>query len=51
MTGPDRPGRQDQASLTAIAASAIGWDNGTLLGNILKGAQPLNVFRTYRSPS
>ncbi|KAL4972257.1 hypothetical protein BDW66DRAFT_164292 [Aspergillus desertorum] len=50
MTGPGRPGREDQASLTAIAALAMGWDYGTLLENILKGAQSLNVFRNYRSP-
>ncbi|KAL4793109.1 hypothetical protein BDV19DRAFT_232958 [Aspergillus venezuelensis] len=50
MTGPGRPGREDQASLTAIAASAMGWDYGTLLKNILQGAQPLNTFRNYRSP-
>ncbi|CAK42697.1 hypothetical protein CBS115989_9823 [Aspergillus niger] len=50
MTGPGRPGRQDQASLTAIAASAMGWDYSTLLQNILMGAQPLNVFRNYKSP-
>ncbi|RDW57878.1 uncharacterized protein DSM5745_11396 [Aspergillus mulundensis] len=50
MTGPGRPGREDQASLTAIAASALGWDYGTLLENILQGAQSLSVFRNYRSP-
>ncbi|KAL4935341.1 hypothetical protein BDV06DRAFT_228920 [Aspergillus oleicola] len=50
MTGPGRPGREDQASLTAIAASAMGWDYGTLLKNILQGAQPLTNFRNYRSP-
>jgi hypothetical protein len=50
MTGPGRPGREDQASLTAIAASAMRWDYGTLLENILKGAQPLSVFRNYSSP-
>ncbi|KAI9373387.1 glutathione synthetase ATP-binding domain-like protein [Aspergillus egyptiacus] len=50
MTGPGRPGREDQASLTAIAASAMGWDYGTLLENILQGALPLSVFRNYRSP-
>ncbi|KAL4995951.1 hypothetical protein BDV10DRAFT_173403 [Aspergillus recurvatus] len=51
MTGPGRPGREDQASLTAIAAaSAMGWDYGALLENILKGAQSLSVFRNYRSP-
>ncbi|KAL2822411.1 glutathione synthetase ATP-binding domain-like protein [Aspergillus granulosus] len=50
MTGPGRPGREDQASLTAIAAAAMGWNYGTLLENILAGAQPLSVFRKYRSP-
>ncbi|CBF76018.1 hypothetical protein AN3505.2 [Aspergillus nidulans FGSC A4] len=50
MTGPGRPGREDQASLTAIAASAMGWDYGTLLENILEGAQPLSVFRNYSNP-
>ncbi|KAL2847534.1 hypothetical protein BJY01DRAFT_164934 [Aspergillus pseudoustus] len=50
MTGPGRPGREDQASLTAIAAAAMGWDYGTLLEKILEGAQPLSVFRKYQSP-
>ncbi|KAL4910508.1 hypothetical protein BDW74DRAFT_184417 [Aspergillus multicolor] len=50
MTGPGRPGREDQASLTAMAAAALGWDYGTLLENILGGAQTLRVFRDYRSP-
>ncbi|KAL4860865.1 hypothetical protein BDV12DRAFT_191454 [Aspergillus spectabilis] len=44
MTGPGRPGREDQASLTAIAATALGWDYGTLLKNILQGAQSLDVL-------
>ena len=50
MTGPGRPSREDQASLTAMAAAAIGWDYGTLLQNILVSAQRLSVFRDYRSP-
>ncbi|KAL4893669.1 hypothetical protein BDV59DRAFT_176920 [Aspergillus ambiguus] len=50
MTGPGRPGREDQASLTALAAAAIGWDYPTLLQNILQCAQPLDMFRKYRSP-
>lgn len=50
MTGPGRPGREDQASLTAIAAASMGWDYGTLLENILHGAQSLSAFRNYRSP-
>jgi len=32
MTGAGRPGRDDQDSLSAIAARAIGWDYPTLLG-------------------
>ncbi|RAK94088.1 glutathione synthetase ATP-binding domain-like protein [Aspergillus costaricaensis CBS 115574] len=50
MTGPGRPGRESQASLTAIAAAALGWDYGTLLKQILATAQPLASFRSYRSP-
>lgn len=50
MTGPCRPGREDQASLTAMAAAAIGWDYGTLLQNMLVGAQSLSSLRAYRSP-
>lgn len=51
MTGPGRPGREDQASLTAIAAAAaMGWDYGTLLQNILWGAQSLSTFRQYSTP-
>ncbi|KAL4877380.1 hypothetical protein BJY04DRAFT_198272 [Aspergillus karnatakaensis] len=50
MTGPGRPGREDQASLTAIAATAMGWDYGTLLESILAGAQSLDAFRNYKSP-
>ncbi|GES62248.1 glutathione synthetase ATP-binding domain-like protein [Aspergillus terreus] len=50
MTGPGRPGREDQASLTALSAAAIGWDYPTLLQRILQCAQPLGVFRNYQSP-
>jgi hypothetical protein len=50
MTGPGRPGRENQASLTAMAATAEGWDYGTLLRNILAGAQSLASLRAYRSP-
>jgi hypothetical protein len=45
MTGPGRPGREDQASLTAIAAEALGWNYGRLLTEILTSAQPLAVVR------
>lgn len=50
MTGPGRPGREDQASLTALAAAAIGWDYGQLLHKILNSAQPLDRFRAYSNP-
>lgn len=50
MTGSGRPGRGDQASLTAMAAAAMGWDYGTLLQKILASAQPLSTLRAYHSP-
>ncbi|CAG7948210.1 unnamed protein product [Penicillium olsonii] len=50
MTGPGRPGREDQASLTAIAAAGCGWDYPTLLEHILNGASTLKAFREYESP-
>ncbi|TKX22438.1 ligase-like protein [Elsinoe australis] len=46
MTVSGRPGREDQASLTAIAAEAMGWDGPTLLRNILKTASPLSELRS-----
>ncbi|KAK4237480.1 hypothetical protein C8A03DRAFT_44651 [Achaetomium macrosporum] len=45
MTGPGRPGRDDQASLTLIAAAALGWDYKTLLSHILMTACPLGRLR------
>lgn len=38
MTGPGRPGREDQASLTALAAEGLGWDYPRLLLSILESA-------------
>ncbi|MBX7215003.1 MAG: hypothetical protein K1X39_13400 [Thermoflexales bacterium] len=38
MTGPGRPGRDDQDSLTAIAARAVGWSYDELLVNMLRQA-------------
>lgn len=49
MTGPGRPGREDQASLTAMAAAGCGWDYPTLLQNIFHGASTLETFRQYRA--
>lgn len=45
MTGPGRPGREDQASLTAMAAAGLGWDYPTLLTNMLTLATPLSDLR------
>ncbi|KAK4934551.1 hypothetical protein LTR66_015583 [Elasticomyces elasticus] len=50
MTGPGRPGREDQASLTALAAAGCGWDYQSLLEHILHGASTLQTFREYQSP-
>ncbi|KAJ5354186.1 ATP-grasp fold subdomain 1 [Penicillium brevicompactum] len=50
MTGPGRPGREDQASLTALAAAGCGWDYQSLLEHILYGASTLQTFREYQSP-
>ena len=38
MTGAGRPGRDDQASLSAISARAVGWDYADLLLCMLDGA-------------
>ena len=41
MTGPGRPGRDEQACLTAIAAVQVGWDYPRLLLEMLSTAVPL----------
>lgn len=46
MTGPGRPGREDQASLTALAAAGAGLDYSELLKEILHCAQPLKTLRS-----
>ena len=45
MTGPGRPGREDQASLTAMAAGGLGWDYAGLLTRMLKSARKLRTLR------
>jgi D-alanine-D-alanine ligase len=40
MTGAGRPGRENQDSLSALAARAIGWDFAALLENMLRQAWP-----------
>lgn len=51
MTGPGRPGREDQASLTALGAAALGWDYPKLLQEILKTASTLHDLRNASVPS
>ncbi|KAK8247839.1 hypothetical protein HDK77DRAFT_440987 [Phyllosticta capitalensis] len=46
MTGPGRPGREDQASLCALAASGLGWDYSKLLQEILSSAATLRELRS-----
>lgn len=48
MTGPGRPGRENQASLTALAAIARGWDYPKLLQEVLDSAQTLRTLRSRR---
>ena len=45
MTGPGRPGREDQASLTALAAKGLGWNYSTLLCQVLATATMLGDIR------
>ena len=46
MTGPGRPGRGNQASLTAMAAASLGWDYPTLLIKMLSSARTLEFLRS-----
>lgn len=48
MTGPGRPGRDDQASLTLMAASALGWDYQELLRHILDSSHSLRDLRKLK---
>ena len=45
MTGPGRPEREDQASLTAMAAQRLGWNYPELLKQILGSAKTLEHLR------
>ena len=45
MTGPGRPGREDQASLTLMAARGLGWDYSNLLMRMLRSARTLRELR------
>jgi len=48
MTGPGRPGRDQQASLTAIAAAQLGWDYPRLLLEMLTAAVLLHDMREIK---
>lgn len=39
MTGPGRPGREQQTALTGMAAQQIGWGYGDFVLNVVKQAQ------------
>ncbi|KAJ0344468.1 hypothetical protein KNSL1_009333 [Colletotrichum chrysophilum] len=45
MTGPGRLGRDEQASLTLLAAAALGWDYKELLRQILGTSYTLEALR------
>jgi hypothetical protein len=47
MTGPGRPGREDQDSLTGLAAKGLRWDYGKLLEEILGIACSLRLLRNF----
>lgn len=49
MTGPGRPGREDQDSLVAMAAKALGWDYPGLLREVLSTARTLGELRGVKS--
>ncbi|KAH8672094.1 hypothetical protein BGZ60DRAFT_406557 [Tricladium varicosporioides] len=49
MTGPGRPGREDQACLSAMAAAERGWDYPKLLLKMLDSAVPLTRLRSMDS--
>ncbi|KXH52123.1 hypothetical protein CNYM01_00454 [Colletotrichum nymphaeae SA-01] len=48
MTGPGRPGRDDQASLTLLAAEALGWDYPELLRQVLNTSSTLKTLRELK---
>ncbi|KAK0655269.1 hypothetical protein B0T16DRAFT_424258 [Cercophora newfieldiana] len=51
MTGPGRPGREDQDSLVAMAAKKLGWDYPRLLREVLSTAKVLTKLRELALPS
>jgi len=51
MTGPGRPGREDQASLSLMAAAGLGWDYAKLLQKMLDSSFTLRHLRELKPPS
>ncbi|KAM0719479.1 hypothetical protein Q7P37_005384 [Cladosporium fusiforme] len=47
MTMPGRPGRENQASLTMLAAEGLGWSTRELVECILATARPLGELRDW----
>lgn len=48
MTGPSRPHRQNQDSLTLLAARGIGWNYFDVLNNMLKQAwRPSHIANLF----
>ena len=48
MTGPGRPGRENQSSLTALSAAGLGWNYANLLEHVLETACSLEELRVLR---
>lgn len=48
MTGPGRPGRENQSSLTALSAAGLGWNYSNLLHHVLETACCLEKLRAIR---
>lgn len=49
MTGASRPGREDQDSLTALAARKIGWTYDELLLNILNQSWNISDIKKFKN--
>ncbi|KAK4141355.1 uncharacterized protein C8A04DRAFT_39190 [Dichotomopilus funicola] len=46
VTGPGRPGRDDQANLSLLAAEGLGWNYDRYLRRVLSSAKTLRAFRS-----
>ncbi|KAJ5596536.1 D-alanine--D-alanine ligase [Penicillium hetheringtonii] len=49
ITGPGRPGREDQTSLMGLAAESLGWDYLKFLEYVLGSSQGLGKLREYQN--